>query len=265
MVRPWPGLAALCALTGLALLAATAGPDAYTAALAVALTAAAAFLAWRYNDIACAAWLLVVGCTLEMSLGDLLGPAAYQPIIAVVKTLGLGLTLLAILRYGARFDCFNPAFAYGLIFIMGLAHGLHPGLTQAESLRSLLGSAAPFAFSFSRLSRPWANRVIRTTAFIPLINVILGAALALASIRPLFIDEGGERLAALSHPAFLAGFALAAIYACLIQWFREAAWKWLLLLTANLVILVLTGARAPSLYGLAVIILALILAPTDAL
>ncbi len=105
--------------------------------------------------------------------------------------------------------------------------------------------------------------MIRITALIPLINVTVGAALAAGAIRPLFIDLGGERLAALSHPAFLAGFALAAMYACLVQWFREAAWKWLLLLAANLVILVLTGARAPTLYGLAVIVLAMTLAPTD--
>ena len=265
MARPWPAFAALCALTGLALFAAITGPDAYTGVLALTLVAAASFLAWRYNASACALWLLVTGCTLEMSLGDLIGPDAYQPIIAVVKAVGLVLVLLAILRYGARLDPFNPSFAYCVMFITGLAHGLHPGLTTSESLRSLLGSAAPFAFSFSRLSRPWAERIICITALTPLINVTLGATLAVAGIRSLFVNSGGLRLAALSHPAFLAGFALAGIYACLIQWFRHGAWRWLGLLAVDVVILVLTGARAPTLYGLAVIVLSIALAPANAL
>lgn len=265
MARPWPAFAAVCALTGFALFAAIAGPDAYAGSLALALEAAASFLAWRYNATACAVWLLVTGCTLEMSFGDLIGPDAYQPIIAVVKAVGLVLVLLAILRYGARLDTFNPGFAYGAMFVTGLAHGLHPGLTTANSLRSLLGSAAPFAFSFSRLSRNWAERVIRITALTPLINVTLGAALAVAGIRPLFVDSGGERLAALSHPAFLAGFALAGMYACLIQWFRYGSPRWLGLLVINVAVLVLTGARAPTAYGIAVIALGIVLAPADAL
>lgn len=265
MARPWPTFAVLCALTGFALFAAIAGPNAYAGALALALFAAASFVAWGYNATACALWLLVTGCTLEMSLGDLIGPDAYQPIIAVVKAVGLILVLLAMLRYGARFDLFNPGFAYAVMFVTGLAHGLHPGLTTAESLRSLLGSGAPFAFSFSRLSRTWAERVIRITALTPLINVTTGAALAVVGIRPLFVDSGGWRLAALSHPAFLAGFALAGIYACLIQWFRYGSPRWLGLLVVNLAILVLTGARAPTLYGLAVIVLSIALAPVDSL
>ena len=38
------------------------------------------------------------------------------------------------------------------MFVVGVAHGLYPDLHQADSLRSLLGSVAPFAFAFSRLS-----------------------------------------------------------------------------------------------------------------
>ena len=76
--------------------------------------------------------------------------------------------------------------------------------------------------------------------------------LALAGLRPLFVESGGERLAGLGHPAFLAGFCLAAIYACLIELYREGRSRWLLLLAANFLILVLTGARAPLAYAVAV-------------
>ncbi len=245
---------------GFAGLAATAfcAPSLFWLILAGGALAAASLLAFRYNAAASAAWLLVTGCTLEMSLGDLIGPDAYQPIVGLVKAAGLGLAVVAVLRYGPRFDPFNPGFAYAAMFAAGLAHGLHPGLTAAESLRSLAGSAAPFAFSFSRLSRPWTQAVIRMTAWTPAISVAICGVLAAAGVRPLFIELGGMRLAALGHPAFLAGFALAAVYACLIELYRDGERHRLMLLAANLVILVLTGARAPLVYGLVVTALTLV-------
>jgi O-antigen ligase len=226
---------------------------------------AVTLLAFRHNVVVCALWLLVTGCTLEMSLGDLLGPASYQPIIAIVKATGLALAGLAVLRFGPRADPFNPSFAFAAMFVGGWVHGLHPGLTTGDSLRSLAGSVAPFAFSFSRLSGAWAKAIIRTTAAIPLFSVAVGGVLAIAGIRPLFVDSGGLRLAALSHPAFLAGFALAAIYACLIELYRVGGRRHAVLMAANFVILVLTGARAPLLYGSAVVGLTLVFVPSPAL
>jgi O-antigen ligase len=255
---PW-----LVALAILALAALLLGLNGYLLLLTLCLVAAAALLAFSYNEAACAIWPVVTGCTLEMWLGDLLGPDAYQPIIAVVKTAGLLLALLAGVRFGPRLDPFNPAFAYAFMFASGLIHGLHPGLTMADSIRSLAGSAAPFAFSFSRLSRRWTDQIIRITAWTPLIDVALGAAFGALGIRPLFIDSGGARLAALSHPAFLAGFALAGVYASLIELFRTGANRWLALLLANLAILLLTGARAPATYGLAVLALTLAFASSS--
>jgi hypothetical protein len=229
----------------------------FWAPLAIAAAAGIAVLAFRHTVVFCAAWLLIAGSTLEMTLGDLLGPAMFQPVIAAVKAAELGLALLCIVRYGPRLDVFNPGLAFLAMFVVGLAHGLHPDLTQADSLRSLVGSAAPFAFAFSRLSRDWGKVVIRMTAWIPLLTVIAGALLALAGVRPLFVDSGGERLAALGHPAFLAGFCLAAIYACLIELYREGRSSWLGLLAVNFLIMVLTGARAPLAYAVAVTCLTL--------
>jgi O-antigen ligase len=152
---------------------------------------------------------------------------------------------------------YNPAFAFGAMFVTGLAHGLHPDLTPAASLRSLLGSIAPFAFAFSRLSPNWGRAIVRATTLIPLLSVVAGAALDMAGLRSLFQDSGGMRLAGLGHPAFLAGFCLAAIYACLIELYREGRSRWMLLLGLNFLILVLTGARAPLAYGAAVTVLTL--------
>lgn len=231
------------------------------AAAAIGIT----FLAWRHLNAACVAWLLVSGLTLEMTLHDLIGPAAYGITIAVVKAAQLALGVLCVLRYGPRLDAFNPAWAFAAMFATGFVHGLHPGLTPADSLRSLLGSVAPFVFCFSRLPFRWAQAVVRATRWVPLLSVVGGTALNLAGLRPLFVDSGGERLAGLGHPAFLAGVCLPALYACLIRLYRDGRRGDLVLLGVNLLVLLLTGARAPLAYGVAVIALSFAFVSSPAL
>ena len=215
------------------------------------------FLVWCHLVLASAVWLLVAGATLEMVLSDLIGPAAFQPTIAAVKAAGLLLAGLAVLRYGLLPDLFNPALAWVAIFVGGLAHGLWPGLSAGDSVRSLAGSVAPFVFGFSRLSMPWAQAVIRTTRWIPPIVVAAGAMLAATGLHPLFVQSGGARLAGLSHPAFLAGICQAAVYACLLEFYRGGRRGDLALLGGNLLLLLLTGARAPLSLTLAVVMLTL--------
>ena len=222
------------------------------------------FLVWRHLVLASAVWLVAAGLTLEMVLSDLIGPAAFQSTIAVVKTAGLLLAGLAILRYGLQLDLFNPGFAWVAMFAGGLAHGLWPDLSAGDSLRSLVGSVAPFAFGFSRLSGPWASAMIRTTRWIPLLGVSAGALLAAAGLHPLFVQSGGARLAGLSHPAFLAGVCQAAVYASLLEFYRRGRRGDLLLLGGNLLLLVLTGARAPLFCAAAVVTLTLGLVPSAA-
>ncbi len=220
--------------------------------LAAVAAAAIAVLVFNHTIAFCVIWLLAAGATLEMTLGDIIGPEAFSTTIAAVKATELGLAAACVLRYGLRPDLFNPAFAFVFMFAAGLVHGLHPELTPSASFRSLLGSVAPFAFAFSRVPAGWSSAMIRATALIPLISGIGGALLDLAGLRPFWFDSGGERLAGLGHPAFLAGFCLAAIYACLVELYREGGQRWLTLLIVNFVILVLTGARAPLAYAVVV-------------
>lgn len=215
------------------------------------------FLVWRHLVIATALWLVVTGATLEMVLNDLLGPGAFATTIALVKGVGLLLAAMAVLRYGPRLDLFSPALAWIGMFVAGLAHGLWPDLSTADSLRSLIGSVAPFAFGFCRLSGDWAHGVIRTTRWVPLPGVAAGAVLAAAGLHPLFIDSGGARLAGLGHPAFLAGVCQAAVYACLVEFYRSGRRGELVLLSVNLGLLLLTGARAPLACAMAVVVLTL--------
>lgn len=232
-------------------------PAAFWLLLAVLATAGGVFLAWRHVPLACAAWLLVDSLTLEMTLHDLVSPSAFFTTIAAVKAVQIGLGAMCALRYGARLDPLNPAWMFGLIFAFGVAHGLHPGLTLADSLRSLAGSVAPFAFFFCRPPQGWREAMLRAARWGPLLSLGVGAVLDLAGVRPLFIDSGGLRLAGPGHPAYLASVCLAAIYACLIRLYRRGARGDLVLLGVNFLLLLLTGARAPLAYAGAVTVLAL--------
>ncbi len=215
----------------------------------------------RWPVLTSAVWLLVAGTSPEMWLGDLIGQEG--TITAVVKVLGLILVIVCMLRYGARFDPFNPAFAFLAMFVTGLAHGLWPTLTLMDSARSLIGGAAPFAFSFSRLSRRWCNAIIAATIWLPTVIVGFGQLLALAHLRGMFTYlEGVMRLQASTHPAFLGGFAAVAVYAGLVELYRDGRNQRLWMIAVNLVILALSGARAPLACAMIVAALALFCLPS---
>jgi hypothetical protein len=210
------------------------------------------------------AWLVFAGTTPEMWLGDLVGAGGDGgTVVGLVKLAGLGIVAMCMLRYGTRADPTNPAFAYVAIFAVGLSHGLHPQLTPAESLRSLAGSAAPYAFAFARLPRRWADIIIRTTCWMPLITVFGDLPFAVTGVRPLFRELDGLRLAGLSHPAFLGGIALAGAYACLVELLRSGRQRDLVLLLVNGFILLLSGARAPLTLGVAVGACAFLMLPSE--
>jgi O-antigen ligase len=227
-------------------------PPLFGLLLAASVAGGIAFLALRFPTGFCVAWLFVAGMSLEMTFNDLIGEEAYQPTIAAIKGIEIGLGFLCAVRFGPKFDPLCPAWAFLAMLAAGLVHGLYPGLTAADSVRSTIGSTVPFVFCFCRVPDDWVAAMIRAAKWCPLVAVAGGASLAVAGIRPLFIDSGGARLAGLGHPAFLAGVCLPAIYACLLQLYREGRRGDLLLLMANGVILVLTGARAPLAYAVLV-------------
>lgn len=199
----------------------------------------------RFPIAVSAAWLLLAATSPEMWLGDLM-PGTDGAITAVVKVIGLALVVVCMVRYGARMDLFNPGFAYIAMFLIGIAHGLWPTLSPMESLRSLIGSAAPFAFSFSRLSRRWCQAIITATIWASPVIVLFGVLLAGAGLRPLFTSlEGVVRLEGSTHPAFLGGFAMTGVYAALVELYRDGRNKHLVMIVVNYVILVASGARAP--------------------
>ncbi len=214
-----------------------------------------------YPAEATALWLAALATCPEMWLGDLIGRV--PEIIGIDKGIGVVLLALCLLRYGARFDAANPGIAFLFMFGAGFLHGLWPGLSVADSLRSLIGSAAPFAFSWSRLSAGWSRRVIATVIAAPFIILGFGCCLAAAGLRPLYgVEDGALRLGASTHPAFLAGFALISVYALLLEQVRGARGWRLAVLGGDILVLLATGARAPLALALLLILLVAGCVPT---
>jgi len=245
-------LGAVILLLVAALALGLAAPGVFWLAFVCSIALGVGFVALCHPVAFSVAGLLVAGLSLEMSLYDLIGTEMYFYTITAVKGCEIALAGVCAVRFGVRVDLVNPAWAYAAMFAAGMVHGLYPGLTAGESLRSMIGSVAPFAFCFCRLPQAWGKAIIRATKWCPVAAVGAGIPLAILGIRPLFIDSGGARLAGLGHPAFLAGICLPAIYACLIQLYREGRSGDLGLLATNGLILVLTGARAPLAYAVAV-------------
>ncbi len=257
--RPDRGL--LVAATGLLAASLAVGmvaPPLFGLLLTTSVIAGIVFLAFCFPIGFCIGWLLITGMSLEMAVNDWVGAEAYQPTIAALKGAEIGLGLLCMLRYGPRLDPLCPAWAYPVMLAQGFVHGLYPGLSAMDSLRSMIGSMTPFIFSFCRMPVRWADAIIRTTQWCAVAAVVACLPLSAVDLRPLFIDSGGMRLAGLGHPAFLAGVCLPAIYACLITLFRTGRRGDLLLLLVNIVILVLTGARAPFVYAMVVTVVSLV-------
>jgi O-antigen ligase len=255
----WPALAGSALLAGLGL--AWFAPGDFWPPLTLLPAALALALAAAFPAEATALWLAALATCPEMWLGDLIGRT--PEIIGIDKAVGLLLLLLCLLRYGARWDAANPGLAFLFMFLAGLMHGFWPGLSMADSLRSLVGSAAPFAFSWSRLSPGWCRRVIATVIAAPFAILGFGACLAAAGLRPLYVFENGAlRLGASCHPAFLAGFALISVYALLLEQVRGARGWRLAVLGGDLALLLATGARAPLALALLMILLVAGCVPT---
>jgi hypothetical protein len=225
-----------------------------------ALTTAALIVAYPFTSLA--VWLLMTGATLEMTLLDLIGPAAFQTTIAAEKAAGIGLATVIAARWGGRLDPLNPAWAFVVMAVAGFMMGTHPDLAGPDTLRSAIGSMAPFALCFARIPAGRAEALLGLIRWLPSVVVALGAGCEVVGLRPLFIESGGWRLSGLGHPAFLAHVTLAGVYASLIAMYQRDVLADRCGLAINLTILVLTGARAPIAYATLVILLSLCLIPS---
>ncbi|GLR68967.1 hypothetical protein GCM10010909_36490 [Acidocella aquatica] len=213
-------------------------------ALVVFSAVCALGLTLRFPRAACVLWILLVESSPDVWAGGLFG--GQEPATGLLKACGLSIVLALGLRHGWRRDPFNPALAFAFMFATGLMHGLYPGLGIAASLRSTIGSAAPFLFSLVRLPEDFCRTVQRTIIWAPLATVGFGMLLALSGQGHFYVTEQGAiRLGGAGEPAFLAGFALTGFYAGLMSFLRTPTRAAALPIIANFTLILLTGARAP--------------------
>jgi O-antigen ligase len=214
-------------------------------------------LALAFPRQAMVLWILVLETSPDAWANMLAG--GQEMLTAGMKGYGLVLVLAIGLRHGWRLDRFNPAFAFVAMFLIGIIHGLYPGLTLTDSLRSLIGSASPFLFSFIRLPLALITSINRTLVFAPLGAIAFGAILSLAGLDTMYgVEQGAIRLGTSGEAPYLAGFALIAIYAGWLEFLKSPCRRSKIMLAVNLSLLLLTGARAPLLLAGLVTILVLI-------
>ncbi|MDE8344582.1 MAG: O-antigen ligase family protein [Acidocella sp.] len=217
-------------------------------ALFVLAAACTVGLAFRHPRAVMVVWIFAMETSPDAWLDNLVG--GHETIIGIMKGFGLVLVGVCGLADGWRRDRYNPGFSFAFMFTAGLLHGLYPGLTLLASLRSLIGSAAPFMFSLARLRAGFTRAIIRAVIWGPTLTIGFGAMLAATGLDQMFdIEQGAMRLGASGQPPFLAGFALVGVYAGLMEYLRharraDAAW-----VALNLVIILLTGARTPLALG----------------
>ncbi len=205
-------------------------------------------LTLKFPRLAAVLWICALETSPDSWLQRLGGLAQQETIVGLMKAFGLLLVLVLGLRHGWRRDRYNPGFAFGFMFLTGLLHGLYPGLTLLSSLRSLLGSAGPLLFAFVHIPEHFRRAVMGAILWGPLLTVGFGAMLAVLGLDHMYVlEQGALRLGASGEPPFLAGFALIGIYAGLMEFLAAPRQSLAAAVGINLVIIVLTGARAPLL------------------
>ena len=164
----------------------------------------------------------------------------------LLKAYGLAVLAGAALRGGLKADRWNPAFAFLFMFCTGLLHGLHPGLSLQASVRSLVGSAAPFLFGFVHQPEKFRRTAIIALIWAPVFAVGVAAVLALSGLDQFYVlEQGALRLGGNGQPPFLGGFALIGLYAAVLELADQPRLGMAAMAGVNFIIILLTGARSP--------------------
>ena len=163
---------------------------------------------------------------------------------AMVKMVPFALAGALLLRYGPASDINWPFLAF--IAIAGLSIAILPMgriATNADMVRSFIGSTAPFALGFALAPRRVWTLLVRGAAVVPIISALASVLTTAAGVWPWF-DIGG-RFQGMHTPPFLGGFCVTAIFAATLEYLRGFKLQWLIIGGLDLAILLLTQARAP--------------------
>ncbi|MBL6455942.1 O-antigen ligase family protein [Belnapia sp. T6] len=187
-----------------------------------------------------------VGLDIQLDGGMLSGSGGATATLgaALVKVVPFALAGLLAIRYGIS-DAVNwPFLAYTIIATLSIVI-LPIGriVSNAEMIRSFVGSTAPFVLAFALAPRRTWTLIIRGTAFVPLISAGVSLLTTVAGLYPAFDTLG--RFQGMHTAPFLAGFCSTAIFAATTEYLRGFRLTWLIIGALDLAVLLATQARAP--------------------
>lgn len=178
-------------------------------------------------------------------------------LVALHKLAILGLFIPVLLRYGVAWFRLLPMAALAAAFLMTWLWG-DPSVSLQDSVKALIGLAAPLLFMLVRWPEGEAKRQLYLVLFLPLMCLAAGAVLQMAGLYRIYMIEftGAFRLQGASIPAHLAFLAFAALATAILLWKRMPQNRGFLyvMIAANFIILLLTGTRGPLLAAIPLIL-----------
>ena len=249
MAISWTGrLLILLLVSGLAVLA-LFKPTMFLGVEALAILLAAGFAAYLFPSI----FLGIAIASLALSPENLIGPefggVDTRALHRLVVLLALGINVL---RFGIVPRLNPPLVALAVIFMATLAFAdTHPRLTQFQMGKSLIGLMFPFFFISVNYNPKAIPRLLLAVALMPALSIVCAAVLDLGGLRGdwagIFKTDvtGAWRLGAMSYAAYLGFFGYIAFFVCLFEAIVSNKRYFFGLAVMNLVIVFLTGTRAP--------------------
>lgn len=249
MAISWTGrLLILLLVSGLAVLA-LFKPTMFLGVEALAILLAAGFAAYLFPSI----FLGIAIASLALSPENLIGPefggVDTRALHRLVVLLALGINVL---RFGIVPRLNAPLVALVVIFMATLAFAdTHPRLTQFQMGKSLIGLMFPFFFISVNYNPKAIPRLLLAVALMPIFSVVCAAVLDLGGLRGelsgLFKTDvtGAWRLGGMNYAAYLGFFGYIAFFVCLFEAIVSHKRHFFGLALMNLVIVFLTGTRAP--------------------
>ena len=240
-------LIALCGATGM-LLFALLKPEYLLLLLPVMVLILGALALYQFPQAIVALLVLTYGIGLDFQLdGGMFsgaGGAAGALGSAVVKVVPFALAGALLIRYGPASAINWPFLAYTVIAVMSIVIlPIGKVVSNAEMVRSFIGSTAPFVLAFAMAPKRIWTTVIRGATLVPIISAFASLLTNVAGLYPAFDTLG--RFQGMHTAPFLAGFCSTAIFAAMLEYLRGFKMRWIIIAGLNLAILLATQARAP--------------------
>ncbi len=233
-------LLAAAALLALAILE----PQLALAVMPAAVALMVALLFYEAPLLAVGLLVAVYGLAVDVQLDLMATGGAAALGSAVVKLVPFAIAAMLCMRYGFSTAINWPFLAFTIVAMISIVV-LPMGRvsSNAEMVRSFIGSTAPFVLAFAAAPRRVWSSFCKGIVFIPLLSAAAAFLVWPTGLQSPF--DANWRFQGMHSPPFLAGFAVTAVFAATLEYLRTGRTRWLLLTGAALAVLLATQARAP--------------------